>query len=504
MVGEAVVRANKEAHSRPNLRLVDIVCNGVQTPHATRNLEENSLAAIANVTINSLGGEIDEINHEGSSEEEEEEGGDTIEEGDEEEEEGDEDSNEPPRAAVSDFSRLSRGSSPTDNRSTLFKDESTRNGDADKESRPSQVPPRLSSKSRSTSARITINSLHAGVVPLEKREEVIGGGPLNLLLQRASSVKSLNGKKSTRGSGYNSLKDVSSGDPSENIDQLPIYLRGGMTVPGLGSLLGNALALLYVSRHGLKEHEIWAILATLSDDLQAHGVGNQRQKHGNSPPTRAATATDASKRPRTEQSAQRTLINIVNEERGAVYDIWRTEDPIYSKMITVNALMKGFKKVLPRMGRAELNKILELTNLTGNHVPGGVFTTEPGDFVANLGQGDQMKVNYEEIIRRIEVLYNLGRKSDVKLKLTPKITLSSGGVDRLDNFVIDDRFNDARSGGDHGWDDFTIGSDVKKSLVDDLSLGPVIEESLLVVLCALGSLHSPENQVLYKSIWNVA
>jgi hypothetical protein len=52
-------------------------------------------------------------------------------------------------------------------------------------------------------------------------------------------------------------------DASEGVHLLPVYLRGGVTTVGFGELLGNALALLYVSRQGLREKELWKILSLL-------------------------------------------------------------------------------------------------------------------------------------------------------------------------------------------------------------------------------------------------
>ena len=56
-------------------------------------------------------------------------------------------------------------------------------------------------------------------------------------------------------------------DPHEvarvGLGSLPVCLRGGLMSQGLGALLGNALSLLFVARHGLKEAELWAMLATL-------------------------------------------------------------------------------------------------------------------------------------------------------------------------------------------------------------------------------------------------
>ena len=39
-------------------------------------------------------------------------------------------------------------------------------------------------------------------------------------------------------------------DPREGLELLPVYLKGGVNTVGLGELLGNALALLYVARQG--------------------------------------------------------------------------------------------------------------------------------------------------------------------------------------------------------------------------------------------------------------
>ena len=50
---------------------------------------------------------------------------------------------------------------------------------------------------------------------------------------------------------------------------VPLSYRGGEHVHGTGTLLGYALALLYVARHGLKEHELWAMLFDLREDDEA-------------------------------------------------------------------------------------------------------------------------------------------------------------------------------------------------------------------------------------------
>ena len=47
---------------------------------------------------------------------------------------------------------------------------------------------------------------------------------------------------------------------------LPVYLLGGMQIHGLGDVLESALALLYVARLGLRESELWAMLAKFRSD----------------------------------------------------------------------------------------------------------------------------------------------------------------------------------------------------------------------------------------------
>ena len=63
-------------------------------------------------------------------------------------------------------------------------------------------------------------------------------------------------------------KSFAAVDPAEGIETLPLYLRGGTPTDGFGDLLGDALALLYVARHGLKEYELWAILAGLQQQRE--------------------------------------------------------------------------------------------------------------------------------------------------------------------------------------------------------------------------------------------
>tara|TARA_B110000971_G_scaffold178472_1_gene184422 strand:+ start:133 stop:1281 length:1149 start_codon:yes stop_codon:yes gene_type:complete len=57
--------------------------------------------------------------------------------------------------------------------------------------------------------------------------------------------------------------DFSASEEIDMLEDVPLYLKGGCVVKGFGQLLGYALALLYVSRHGLKESEVSEVASKL-------------------------------------------------------------------------------------------------------------------------------------------------------------------------------------------------------------------------------------------------
>jgi hypothetical protein len=78
-------------------------------------------------------------------------------------------------------------------------------------------------------------------------------------------------------------------------------------------------------------------------------------------------------------------------------------------------------------------------------------------------------------------------------------------MDSWDNFSVDSHVSKAlsttttRTAGSHATQHHSMAQTLqmlkKHNKEAHLSLGPVVEESLLGVLCALGILHSPEHQV---------
>jgi hypothetical protein len=539
LVHDTFAKAHKDlVHAgKGDLQLMDAIVSTLgPTKHV--QIEEGALDGLRATSINHLGGDIDEISRQQDEIEEDDEDDDALYEDENEDRDDDaaygnegsdaergatptntaDGTDSSPRNAFltavqrSKSKASARGFQATSGRSLAGERDSSptsaRRSESPRQMRPSQIIATMTASNtprNSHSAPMNRHSkTNAGNGPRGSEKMDIGGGTLASLLHRATSVKSLSGKRSL-GVGGAARETTLIIDPREHINHLPIYMRGGITVTGLGRLLGNALSLLYVSRHGLKEHEIWAMLATLtsrgdhkaqSNTAEDAGKVEAKEEHQDSflPPAVA-----------NKSDAQRTLISFLFDERGAIADVWRTDDCMSTGMILVSAAFKGIKAVLPKFTRHDFNTLLELLNLAETSTPGSVF---PEDATRQFRQGfaDKTKLNYLEIIRRIEHLYGLGKRMDVRIKLTSKIALAMDGVDRLDTFVVQDesRSRILRTAGGVGasneWENFSIASEAKNLGLDDFSLGPIIEESLLVVLCALGVLHSPENQVLLLPI----
>lgn len=62
----------------------------------------------------------------------------------------------------------------------------------------------------------------------------------------------------------------------KNIASMPPYLTGGLYVRPLGDLLGRALSLLYVSRHGLLERELKFILNAVVNEARQNAAPSQK------------------------------------------------------------------------------------------------------------------------------------------------------------------------------------------------------------------------------------
>lgn len=106
-------------------------------------------------------------------------------------------------------------------------------------------------------------SVEKGVPAAMNSENSRGLNKGHKFLSASNSQPSPDNRSSSRHSFQQATYQADVVDPSDGVQLLPVYLRGGVTTVGFGELLGNALALLYVSRQGLREKELWKILSLL-------------------------------------------------------------------------------------------------------------------------------------------------------------------------------------------------------------------------------------------------
>jgi len=258
----------------------------------------------------------------------------------------------------------------------------------------------------------------------------------------------------------NGPKPVS--DPTEGITDLPPYMKGGLNCEGFGQLLGDALSLLYVARHGLKESELWSMLAALkSQNQQADTKEKSRSK--------------------SFQDPTRNLISLCYAARGHLEDRWRAEDSTQCGKISLYQLYMGMSRVHNTFKKADTMRILEL---------GGIIS---GSDAVN---SDRMMVDYLDVIRRIVKLEKAERLSTFRARNVPKYGAPVKTEENYDDFFTHSNLglgdDVLGSMDDDSWGDGDLGN-------DNASLGPVLEESILSVLCALGVLYYPEHHVLMLS-----
>jgi len=246
-------------------------------------------------------------------------------------------------------------------------------------------------------------------------------------------------------------------DPSEGITELPLYLRGGGNCEGFGQLLGNALSLLYVARHGLKESELWSMLAALKSQDQQ--VQENEKSH-----TKSA------------QDPTRNLIALCYAARGHLEDRWRAEDATQSGKISLYQLYIGMSRVHNTFKKADAIRVLELSGIISG---------------AEALSSDRMMIDYMEVIRRIVKLEKAERLAAYRARNVPKYGAPVKTEENYEEFMTSAKIDEDGFGSldDESWGDAEQGN-------ENASLGPVLEESILSVLCALGVLYYPEHHVL--------
>lgn len=248
----------------------------------------------------------------------------------------------------------------------------------------------------------------------------------------------------------NTLNSVNNqaADPSEHFEYLPEYACGGTDNEGFGSLLGHALALLYVARHGLRENELWSMLVSIKEIDSSSSVKTNNSLNDES----------------------RALIAIFYRYRGQLEDVWRTIDTFHNGLLTKKQLLSGMKKVNPEFNMFDLRKVLESVSM---------LDEDPSS----------TKIEYKTLQSRIATMDKKIKSFENRVRVSSKQHASASAVEEFDDYTVDGRGIEQEEGG----------LNQPNSCV---SLGPVMEESLLSVLCALGVLHSTEHQILVLPVEN--
>ena len=130
-------------------------------------------------------------------------------------------------------------------------------------------------------------------------------------------------------------------DPVADLTKLPSYLVGGTGCSGFSTILGNALALLYVARHGLKESELWAILAKLPRP------GNEalRQKSHTS-----VILTEEMK----------ALISVCYHYREEFLKVWKSNDVLHTGRLAKGKLLMGMQRVNKEFTSHDIETLLTI------------------------------------------------------------------------------------------------------------------------------------------------
>jgi hypothetical protein len=227
-----------------------------------------------------------------------------------------------------------------------------------------------------------------------------------------------------------------------NIDLLPEYLLGGGPVDGFGQIVGDALALLYVARHGLTENELWSILQKISEEK--------------------ASALQE----RTVDDDARTLIAVCYGYRGQMEDMFRAADDRLTGLLSKGTVSSCLSKINAQFDKADLRLLLALTNAK---------------------EDERGFIYYMDLIKRVEKVERGMKHNEARMKLLAGQIQAEDDMSGMDTMTGQPQHT-RLVGAD--WDEQSLES---KRLP---AIGPLMEEALLSFLVALGVLRSAENHVL--------
>jgi hypothetical protein len=157
-------------------------------------------------------------------------------------------------------------------------------------------------------------------------------------------------------------------DPKLTVNQLPTYFLGGVEIAGFGKILGHALALLYVARHGLKESELWSIIASLPRNHLSNIASVDETLTHTQPPS-----SSKHKQPITDE--MRALISVCAHYREKFRATWQSNDLLHTNRLTIKKLLLGMKLVNAEFTEHDLNLLLMILDCppqrvsTASHLP---------------------------------------------------------------------------------------------------------------------------------------
>lgn len=251
------------------------------------------------------------------------------------------------------------------------------------------------------------------------------------------------------------------------IDVLPMYMTGGVSTAGFHRILGNALSLLYVARHGLKENELWSILCSLPATTHDKEGGTDQSSVSSALSNGSGVVTREVK----------ALLDVCYYYREQFLTVWKSNDLLHTGRLSTTKLLTGMKMVNPEFTGKDLDMLLFVLNIK----PAVTFSS-----VSSLG--NHKTVDYKALCDKIKRGKRVAQIGDAKKRNN---THESSEIESV-NDLEDPLFNPVALGEE--LDGFAVASTDDTTALK--SLGPVLEEGLLSALCALGVSHSPKDQVI--------
>jgi hypothetical protein len=218
-----------------------------------------------------------------------------------------------------------------------------------------------------------------------------------------------------------------------------VYLKGGTKVKGLGSLLGNSLALLYVARHGLKDTELFDLLVRIMEEDEW---------------TKSTAGTEA--------DAEMKIMKELSHHKTRLIDVFRQFDADGNNLLSHSEFRKGIEKLhLKSVSKDQIEMIIN--SLDKNH--DGVI-----DFDEAMGRFEQHARDWSHGKHRINPDDNSSLESGSQISKKSVVA----GLDM----------------------DFLNDSSVDVSKSQEKTLGSAVETALRKALINLGVIYAPANGIL--------